>query len=235
MRAPSCLCVAACTLCLFMPANRARSAQAPPAPASAPPAYMGSCIRAREATIPDRTTLERKCQISYIRLAMSRRMAQLLILAAPAGQAREDAATVEQRLGSIAWDPPDPSGMRLGEVGGDWYVITHGRSPMTFATAMWKGKSDISPALPAAMRSLGARVEVLFCQTHPKGLDRVYWVTPPGKPGFFFQVSERPPDKDGTGNYSAAMNLKSPDRPPLVPFTAKEQTEGYTYRCPSEF
>ena len=213
----------------------AAAAQAPSAPGGSAGEYVAACMRERASEAPNRAALERLCRVSFGRVIRSRAIAQLLINAAPPRLKRDDAATLQRRLAPVKWDAPNEKGMRLAELGDDWYAFMHGQNPVTFFTVMWKGQGAASFALPAALRWLGAKVDPLFCQTKPNGLDRVYWMTPPGKPGLFFQISEGPIDAEGLGDYAAAMNLKDPKRPATPPFTAQERAKGYTFDCPSEF
>ncbi|NUS99485.1 MAG: hypothetical protein HOP96_00735 [Sphingomonas sp.] len=212
------------------------AAQAPSLAHESPGQFIARCAREVSPATAAPPAAQMRCRMAFSRMMGTRRIAQLLLDAAPPGRVRDDAATLKQRIGPIKWAAaPDDKGIMLGELGEGWMAFIHGPRPVTFVVVMWRGEGAHSFALPAALRWLGAKVDPLLCQTKANGLDRVYWVTPPGKPGVFLEVAETEPDNEGMGEYAASMDLKDPDRPPTQPLTAQERAEGYTYDCPSEF
>ena len=227
-------------MCFALSAVLTISNAAPAAPPGPTPsgggisAYLAACMREKSTEAISSAAADRLCHLSFGRVVRSRPVAQLIIDAALPRAKPDNAAMIQKRFPPLKWGPPD-NGIMIGDLGGDWYAMLHGQSPVKMLTIMWMGKEEPSFAVPAALRLLGAKVEPLMCQIKPNGVDRVYWVTPPGKPGLFFQIAEGQKDEDGLGGYSMAMNLKDFDRPPTPPFTPAEKAQGYTFDCPSEF
>jgi hypothetical protein len=221
----------------FAAISTAPAAAAPPSPSTGGgiSEYLARCNREKASEALSSAAKDRLCHLSFGRAIRARPIAQVIIDAAPPGLKRDNATAMQKRLPPVKWEATDKDGQSLAALGGDWYAVRHGLNPVTMFVLMWMGKEEPLFAVPAALRLLGAKVEPIMCQVKPTGLDRVFWLIPPGKPGLFFQIAEEPKNAEGLGGLSMVMNFKDTDRPATPPFTAQARAEGYTYDCPSEF